>query len=197
MATTRVEPTLIIQCGNAKGGGQGEAQANALYSGSLWQTFRQIRVQEGASFGITGGWPPERGSTKATAIEDAVRRYPHRVLLQPHPSVNVYVLSAKYGLVYETDTLRGYDHRLVKADVDALAAYIQHQQERDANIAAHLQGSVFFVGSELYAAVLRSAGVGHVNIGRTDGVMDRRVNGIGAQRSALKRFLMEYTRETT
>jgi hypothetical protein len=129
---------------------RGVHPAHRLYTGSLWQTYRKRREeQEGRD------WSGK------------------------HPALDVFVISARYGLVEETMPIANYNHRLVRSEVEDLAEKIREQIRRF-HSRLRWQG-VVFVGGKLYREVLERAGLEVEDLAPG--------HGIGDKRAALNKYL--------
>jgi len=129
---------------------RGVHPANRLYTGSLWQTYRKRREeQEGKN------WSGK------------------------HPKLDVFVISARYGLVEETMPIANYNHRLVRPEVEDLAEKVREQVQR---FHSRLRrNKVVFVGGKLYREVLEQAGLEVEDLAPGQ--------GIGDKRAALSKYL--------
>lgn len=103
-----------------------------LYTGSFWSTYR------------------------------ARRRETEGIIEGSHPRLDVYVLSAQFGLRKETDELPWYNCRLTDDRVETLAGEIRNQLRGGCRQLANR--SIHFVGSKLYGLALERAGLRVVNV---------------------------------
>jgi hypothetical protein len=133
----------ILVIACGEGKKRGIHPAHRLYTGSLWQTYSKRRdEQEGVD------WSGK------------------------HPKLDVFVISARYGLVEETMPIANYNHRLVHSEVEDLADKVREQVQR---FHSRLRrNKVVFVGGKFYREVLERAGLEVEDLAPGKGIGDKR-----------------------
>ena len=164
------KPILIIQCGGAKQGAEGDGKfypASELYTGSLWNTYRANNKPD--------------------------------LNFKPEPH-HLYIISAKYGLIRGDERIAHYNDRMTPQRAKGMRHKLRTQigQEGLDQVAPERIFYVGAVGSKKkgpspYLTALRGAGLSFTPLTEVYKEPGKR-GGVGVNISALKKFLQPYRR---
>ena len=158
-------PVLIIACSKSKEPATGTYYRGwDIYRGPLWTTYRAWAGLSYASRDAGGyrkmpSWAPE-------AWEGVYKYRP--------PMVNVWIVSAKYGLMSQFRNIKPYDKQLTEDNFSAFVKLLKSQLKsgvEDAaipplrSISALKSRRIYFAGPKIYAEALEAAGLNIERLG--------------------------------
>ena len=152
-------PVLIIACSKSKEPATGTYYRGwDIYKGPLWTTYR-------AWAGLSYASRDAGGYRKMPSWAPVAWRGGYK--FRP-PMVNVWIVSAKYGLMSQFRNIKPYDEQLTKDNFSAFVKLLKSQLKSGVedeaipplrSISALKSRRIYFAGPKIYAEALEAAGL--------------------------------------